>query len=271
MFKYKNNLPILALCLAFTCSFSAQAQDAKPVSAPHFSAENAKGVRGPEISDSISSHAHDPSCLITTFTFRGTYIQILSYSTYGYGPCDDRAFNSLTLPTIAASLATLEKKPYYIMKGGLFRSTATSLTIGLTTPYIEIGELKFSIIAETILPLNTLLTNRKLLKQGFTATPYLEYPSVEKSYYFWAPGTEIHELVDSKGASFVLTSYSSQYDPNVKLQDLKNLPAVLTLPPGWSFRTRTLDKVLQIRAKQLQGFTALRVIDEFGNLYIKEN
>ncbi len=276
MFMTKKYLFILALCFGFSGQIFAQETGSKPSQSPQISAENSGKSAPPEASEKLPPGAkevgnkEDPSCLISTFTFRGTYIQILSYSTYGYGPCNEKAFNTLTLPTIAASLATLERKPYFIMKGGLLRSTATSVTIGLTTPYVEIGELKFSVIAETILPLNTLITSPRLLKQGFTATPYVEYPSIEKSYYFWSPGTLIYEIVDQSGQAFVMTSYSSQFDPNIKFDDLKKLPLVLSLPPGWSFRTRTLDKILQVRAKQLKGFTALRVMDEFGNLYIKE-
>lgn len=265
MFKFTKYPLILVLWFALIGQTVAINPDQGPVKSPQTSAEN------PNDTNTNSLRPQDPSCLISTFTYRGTYIQILSYSSYGYGPCDQKAFELLTLPTIAASLATLDNKPYFILKGGMNHSTASSVTIGLTKPFMEIGVLKFSLIAETILPLNTLLTSPNLVKQGFTATPYIEYPSIEKSYYFWAPGTEIYELIDPKGSSFVMTSYSSQFDPNVKLQDLKKLPSVLTLPPGWTFRTSTLDRVLQIRAKQLSGFTTLRVMDEFGNFYIKKN
>lgn len=263
MFKFTKYSLILALWFTLISQTGAKEPDQISVKSPQISAENLKD------STVNLGHPEDPTCLISTFTYRGTYIQILSYSSYGYGPCDQKAFESLTLPTIAASLATLDRKPYFILKGGMNRTTASSVTMGLTAPFIEIGVLKFSIIAETILPLNVLLTSPNLVKQGFTATPYVEYPSIEKSYYFWAPGSEIYELIDRNGIPFVMTSYSSQYDPNVKLQDLKKLPAVLTLPPGWTFRMRTLDKVLQIRAKQLAGFTTVRIMDEFGNFYIK--
>lgn len=265
MFKFTKYSLILALWITLTGQTGAKEPDQIPFKSPQISAENLKGATN------HLEHPEDPTCLISTFTFRGTYIQILSYSSYGYGPCDQKAFESLTLPTIAASLATLDRKPYFILKGGMNHTTASSVTMGLTAPFIEIGVIKFSIIAETILPLNFLLTSTTLAKQGFTASAYVEYPSIEKSYYFWAPGSEIYELLDSTGTPFVMTSYSSQYDHNVKLQDLKRLPAFLTLPPGWTFRMRTLDKVLQIRARQLDGFTTARVIDEFGNLYIKNN
>lgn len=265
MFKFTKYSLILALWFTLIGQTVAVNTDQNLVKSPQISAENQK-----DAADNLL-RPQDPSCLISTFTYRGTYIQILSYSSYGYGPCDQKAFESLTLPTIAASLATLDKKPYFILKGGMNHTTASSVTIGLTKPFMEIGVLKFSLIAETILPLNTLLTSPTLVKQGFTATPYVEYPSIEKSYYFWAPGSEIYELADPNGTPYVMTSYSSQFDPNVKIQDLKKLPSVLTLPPGWTFRISTLDKVLQIRAKQLSGFTTYRVMDEFGNFYIKKN
>ena len=272
MLKINKFTFFLAFWLTLGSLNHVNAAPKNSANSPSFSAENSldpeKSLKvGTEPLNSLDNQ--DPTCLISTFTFRGTYIQILSYSTYGYGPCDAKAFSSMTLPSIQASLATLEKKPYYILKGGLLHTTATSVTIGLTAPYVEIGVLKFSIIAETILPLSTLLTSPTLLKQGFTATPYVEYPSVEKTYYFWAPGTEIYELVDNKGNAYVLTSYSTQFDRNVHMEDLRKLPNVLSLPQGWSFRISTLDKVLQVRARQLAGFTATRIMDEFGNFYIK--
>lgn len=272
MLKFNKFTFILAFWLTLGSLNHVNAASQNLANSPSLSAENGrdsdKSLKvGTESQNSLDNQ--DPTCLISTFTYRGTYIQILSYSTYGYGPCDAKAFSSMTLPSIQASLATLEKKPYFIMKGGLMHTTATSVTIGLTAPYIEIGVLKFSIIAETILPLSTLVTSPNLLKQGFTATPYVEYPSIEKTYYFWAPGTEIYELVDKNGGTFVLTSYSSQFDRNATIQDLRKLPNVLSIPQGWSFRIRTLDKVLQVRARQLEGFTATRVMDEFGSFYIK--
>jgi hypothetical protein len=67
-----------------------------------------------------------------------------------------------------------------------------------------------------------------------------------------------------------MTAFSNLYTKDITEAKLANLDDVLAIPRGWKYRTRTIDRVLQVRTKQLTGFTAIRVTDELGNLYIQE-
>jgi hypothetical protein len=262
---------IASLVVTNFSSTLAKDEEAKPTTLPSFGAgKDSKELTSKRNESPIPYDNQDPACTFTTFSFLGNSIRMFTYSTAGYGPCDIKQFAKLNVPSIAASIATTPNKPYFILKSGALRSTATTRSVGLSLPYVNIGGLKFSITAETILPLSTLITSPKLLREGFTATPYLPYPSIEKSYYYWEPNTKLYELVDPVGNVYIMTAFSDLYTKDITEAKLANLDDVLTIPRGWKYRTRTIDRTLQVRTKQITGFTTIRVTDELGNLYIQE-
>jgi len=262
---------VASLVVSNFSSTLAKDVEVKPTTLPSFGAgKDSKELAAKRNEVAIPYDAEDPSCIFTTFSFLGTSIRMYTYSTVGYGPCDIKQFEKLNVPSIQASIATTPNKPYFILKSGALRSTATTRSVGLSLPYINIGGLKFSITAETILPLSTLITSPKLLREGFTATPYLPYPSIEKSYYYWEPNTKVYELVDPVGNVYIMTAFSNLYTKDITEAKLANLDDVLTIPRGWKYRTRITDRTMQVRTKQITGFTIIRVTDELGNLYIQE-
>jgi hypothetical protein len=249
----------------------AKDEEFKPAITPSYGADTeTKELATKKNGVAIPSDPEDPSCVFTTFSFLGTSIRMRSYSTVGYGPCDIKQYAKLNVPSIEASIATSPDKAYFILKSGVLRSTATSRSVGLSLPFVNIGGLRFSITGETILPLATLITTPKLLKEGFTATPYSEYPTIEKAYFYWAPNTKVYELLDPTGSVFIMTSYSNLYTKDITLAKLDNLDDILNIPRGWKYRTRIIDNAIQVRTKQIAGFTTIRVMDELGNLYIRE-
>jgi hypothetical protein len=249
----------------------AKDEDVKPTITPSSGADKEpKQLAAKKGGVPLSPESDDPNCVFTTFSFLGTSIRMRNYSTVGYGPCDTKLYEKLNVPSIAASIATSPDKPYFIIKSGVLRSTATSRSIGLSLPFVNVGGLRFSITGETILPLATLITSPKLLKEGFTATPYLAYPAIEKAYYYWKPNTKVFELLDPAGNVYIMTAFSNLYTKNITLAELDNLDQILTIPRGWKYRARIIDKTVQVRTKQITGFTTIRVIDEMGNLYIQQ-
>ena len=260
---------IASLVVSNFSSTLAKDVEVKPTTPPSFGAgKDSKELATKRNEAPIPYDTEDPTCIFTTFSFLGTSIRMYTYSTVGYGPCDIKQFAKLNVPSIQASINTSPTRPYFILKSGALRSTATTRSVGLSLPYVNIGGLKFSITAETILPLSTLITSPKLLREGFTATPYLPYPSIEKSYYYWEPNTKIFELVDPVGNVYIMTAFSNLYTKDITEAKLSNLDDVLTIPRGWKYRTRITDRAIQVRTKQITGFTTIRVTDEQGNLYI---
>jgi hypothetical protein len=215
-----------------------------------------------------SGQLHDPACLFTSFAVTGLSVTMSTYSTVGYGPCDTETYDKMSTPSIRASMAITRPVPYDILKLGAIRSTATNSQYSLSLPYQFIGPLKFTMIAQTVLPMGTMISNPDMLKRGFAGTPYTPYPSVEKSYFYWAPGTLIYELIDPQGKKYVMTNFSNQYFRDISFGDLKYLDEVLRYPQGWSFKMRVINKVLEVRTTQRNNYTTIRVVDDLANIYV---
>ncbi len=77
-------------------------------------------------------------------------------------------------------------------------------------------------------------------------------------------GTEIYELTDPNGDSYVMQSYSLIQDRSMSAEDLATLGNRLDLPDGWTYNARTLQEPLQIA---LVDGGAIVVQDEFENSY----
>lgn len=225
------------------------------------------GIRGMKSSGAM----HDPACIYASYATSGFSVTMSTYSTFGYGPCDIDIFDKMNTPSIRASMATMRPVAYDVVKLGAIRSTASNSQYSLNLPYQFVGPLKFTMISQTILPLGTIASNPDMLKRGFVGAPYTPYPSIEKSYFYWAPGTLLFELIDPNGKKYVMTNYSNQYFKDITFEDLKYLDQVLKFPKGWSFQMRVTPKVLEVRTKQRDNFTTLRVVDDLANLYIAED
>jgi hypothetical protein len=74
----------------------------------------------------------------------------------------------------------------------------------------------------------------------------------------------VHELIDTDGRVFVMQAYCVGVDPTQNEDNLAGLAERLDLPVGWTFRTRTLDETLRLRAPD--GVATI-VQDELQNTY----
>ncbi len=62
-------------------------------------------------------------------------------------------------------------------------------------------------------------------------------------------------------------SLSLRIDPNNTLENLPTLGKRLTLPPGWTYRVRTLDKDLALSSTYDANPPNSIVLDQFENNY----
>ncbi len=88
--------------------------------------------------------------------------------------------------------------------------------------------------------------------------------SRDSEFIFFA-GRPVYELVDASRHVFTMQSYS-QEKVGLTAEDLPLLGTRLTLPPGWSFRVRTLDVALSVKATN-QHQNVLQ--DELLNTYLQ--
>ena len=76
-------------------------------------------------------------------------------------------------------------------------------------------------------------------------------------------GNRVHELIDADGDIYTMQSFARIVDKDLSYDDLETLGDRLTLPEGWSYRTRILDIDLDVQAVG----TATVLQDELKNTY----
>lgn len=100
-----------------------------------------------------------------------------------------------------------------------------------------------------------------------TQAPYHESVSKRSTTFYFDAGEEVYELVSPKGAVFTMFSASLIVDPNNTLDNLPTLGERLSLPEGWKFRVRKLEKELVLEATYDADPPNTIVLDEFENNY----
>ncbi len=93
-------------------------------------------------------------------------------------------------------------------------------------------------------------------------TPYTERRVARETVFGFRAGSEVHELTDPAGTTYVMQSYSLIVDPTLTSEALASLD--LDLPEGWSYTTRILAEDLDLLSTE--GFATV-VQDEFQNTY----
>jgi hypothetical protein len=79
----------------------------------------------------------------------------------------------------------------------------------------------------------------------------------------WERGRRVYELLAPGGVTYVMQSYSQIRDPALAIGDLRSIGERLTLPEGWSFRSRRLRHDLTLGA---QGEATI-IQDDLLNTY----
>lgn len=98
-----------------------------------------------------------------------------------------------------------------------------------------------------------------------SSMPYVERTVMRDSDFEFRAGVQVFELVAADGSVYVMQSYAQIVDAALSESNLPGLGSRLTLPSGWSYRTRTLDAELHVRT----AGTATVVQDELQNTYSK--
>lgn len=98
-----------------------------------------------------------------------------------------------------------------------------------------------------------------------TSMPYVERTIMRDSDFDFRAGSQVYELVAADGSVYVMQSYAQIVDAMLSESELPGLSSRLTLPSGWTYRTRTLDADLRVRTPG----EATVVQDELQNTYSK--
>lgn len=106
--------------------------------------------------------------------------------------------------------------------------------------------------------------------KDFVSGPPLAYKvltSRRTNTFSFKAGEKVHELVTPEGAVYTMFSLSLKVDPNNTIENLPTLGKRLTLPKGWTYRMRTLDKDMVLSSSYEANPPNTIVLDQFENNY----
>jgi hypothetical protein len=96
------------------------------------------------------------------------------------------------------------------------------------------------------------------------AGPYTIRNVNRGAVFFFDAGSRVHELVDPDGTAYVMQAYCVGVDPTTDEASLLTLGDRLSMPEGWTYRTRVLDEELVV---DTSATIATVIQDEFENTY----
>jgi hypothetical protein len=119
------------------------------------------------------------------------------------------------------------------------------------------------------IPMQTVAKVRILDVRMFAGTrpAYTETEVERTTTWVFHAGQPVHELIAPGGSVYAMQSASLIKDPNLAEQ-LPNLGERLHMPDGWTYRVRTPDQDLVVKARD---GVAHVVLDEFENNYQRED
>lgn len=94
--------------------------------------------------------------------------------------------------------------------------------------------------------------------------PYNEMKVNRQVIFFIDAGQTVHELVNPEGLAYVMQALCIGVDPTMSAESLDTLGERLSMPEGWSYRSRVLTEDLII---DTTGSPATVLQDEFENSY----
>jgi hypothetical protein len=94
--------------------------------------------------------------------------------------------------------------------------------------------------------------------------PYTDRYVDRGAQFFFDEGSVVYELVNPEGKAYVLQAYCIGVDATINQDNLATLGEHLSMPEGWSYRSRILDEELVV---DTTGQVATVIQDEFENTY----
>jgi len=176
------------------------------------------------------------------------------WGTPGVGQCDDDAWYALDPDAVLAQFGASSlhmNGPRHFTVDGFVETAAAPTEADPEAEVRDVGGISMRLLA----------TVDEARSESIAYRPGLVRRTVTLAFN---AGTEIYELTDPDGNTYVMQSYALIQDPNLKAEDLASLGDRLGLPEGWSFGARILEEDLQLG---LTSEGAIVVQDDLENSY----
>lgn len=181
------------------------------------------------------------------------------WGTPGVDPCEDEAWSALDPDVLMvendASSIHMNGPRYFTVDGTVDTAAGSVGGVGIAAggeaELRDFGEVSMTLLATV---------------DGDTAESMLYIPELVVRTTTWTfnAGTEVYELTDTDGNTYVMQSYALYEDPDLTADDLPGLGDRLDLPEGWTYGSRTLDDDVVVA---LAADGAMVLNDELGNSY----
>ncbi len=185
--------------------------------------------------------------LLATVTSDGVHCEV--FNTYMLNDCPAELWEKLSATDIAlehgATVAILNGPRYWLMDG-------IGKVQNVDPVVVDFGGIAMRRAATVEIPDVT------------SRAPYREVTVHRGAIWFFDAGKDVHEIVTNDGRVFVMQAYCTGVNPSISLSSLASLGGSLTLPDGWSYRTRTLRDEMRV---DTTGSPATVLQDEWENTY----
>jgi hypothetical protein len=176
------------------------------------------------------------------------------WGTQGVGPCRDDAWRAIDADALVAEFEAsgvrMNGPRYFVVDGSVDTAAAA-----------DDEEEQKEIRAYGGIDMQLLAT----IDGGIADAPYNPVRVLRTATWTFNAGTEVYELTDSEGNTYLMQSYSLIQEPDLTADDLASLGDRLELPDGWSYNARVLDQDMQVPLAPDGG--AIVVQDELENSY----
>lgn len=209
------------------------------------------GGAGGGAPDGIDQVRDDRYCEVLLGTLDGAVVHVDVYNTYLLNDCPEAAWSALDADVLKAEKqvdAVILNGPRRWLMDAFENSKLADGTV------VTFGGLDMRLGGRIDVPTSEVAGGSK---------PYTERVVARATTFVFGKGKPVYELVDAAGRVFDMQSYliaTGDFDES----ELASLGASLTLPSGWTYRSRILDADLRVTA--VDGLATV-LQDDRGNTY----
>lgn len=204
------------------------------------------GEAGPAEAGTSTNVRGQRYCEIVAATLSGSTVDAAVYSTWGLNDCPETQWAAENTTALAQQLAVTE----VVLNGPRYWMMDTLSGTFINTTQVMLGGIA--------------MREAGAITGNLSATPYTTHQIQRNTVVTFDAGSPVFELVDPQGYIYDMQSYSTQKVTTQTQSTLPSLGSMLTLPSGWSWRTRTLTSDLTLTTP---GGMATVVQDDYDNTY----
>jgi hypothetical protein len=184
--------------------------------------------------------------------------------------CDVEAFNSMSIASATAQVASLTNG-FQATKTGPYFSTATKDLTVSNKGFVYLGSQKFVSTISIDIGWTDILMNPQFLLGSSVVrrAQYFPLPAAQNINLFWSPGEPAYVLINPRGETFIMTHYSIKLLPGLNRYNLLSLNKLLILPNDWKFVKAEIIKPIWLTQGADDGYSSIITYDNLGNIYVK--